>query len=302
MEHDYRRAGNFARGRWAWPLLVALVAVLFTPQSGGAHGVVGNRIFLSPIIGNDAFPDNALNLTARGSNYQFTLVPELEKQLSDNSSLLLTGSWTRINQRRAQGASAGDLNLWFRQSVYVSARHELEITLSPLVILPVGARGLPDQGYTHLGGEFLLGKGLGDLPDPAFFAYLRPLALQVEIAYAGRVQGPANSDVFDNLEMEYSLRYLDRFVGRTDLNSVLLDVTPFVQFNYAQSFFTSDLTTKPDFRLTPGLAYQTNFWQVSLAAQIALNRTAQPGDGLAALGLVEIYYDEIFPALGWKPF
>ena len=41
---------------------------------------------------------------------------------------------------------------------------------------------------------------------------LRPLAIQAEVGYAGRIQGPANSDVFANLEVEYSFSYLDRFV------------------------------------------------------------------------------------------
>lgn len=48
-----------------------------------AHGVVGDRTFRSPIVGNDAFPDNALDLTMRRSNYEFSLLPGFEKQLSD---------------------------------------------------------------------------------------------------------------------------------------------------------------------------------------------------------------------------
>jgi hypothetical protein len=76
----------------------------------------------------------------------------------------------------------------------------------------------------------------------------------------------------------------------------------FLQFNYAQSFFTSNLTTKPDFRLTPGLAYQNEYCQVSVGAQVALNHAAANGDRLAGLGLIEVFYDNIFPALGWQPF
>jgi len=65
---------------------------------------------------------------------------------------------------------------------------------------------------------------------------------------------------------------------------------------------TSSLTTKPDFELTLGRAYQNDFCQPSVGAQIALNGAAPSRDRLAALGLVEIFYDEIFPALGWSPF
>jgi hypothetical protein len=36
--------------------------------------------------------------------------------------------------------------------------------------------------------------------------------------------------------------------------------------------------------------------------QVALNGAAQPGDRVAVIGLIEVFYDEIFPALAWKPF
>jgi hypothetical protein len=228
----------------------------------------------------------------------------LEKQLSENSSLLFAGGWAQIypgsGQPNATGAT--DLSIWFRQAVLKSAKHEFQLTVSPLLVVPLGNRRISDQGYTHLGGETLLAKGLGDLPNSAPFKYLRPFALQTEIGYAGRIQGPANSDIFGNFELEYSLRYLDDFVERVDVRRPLIEFVPFVQFNYAQSFLASRLTTKPDFRLTPGLAYQNDYCQVSIGAQVALNGAAASGDRVAVLGLVEIYYDNIFPALGWNPF
>jgi hypothetical protein len=63
-------------------LILALMPILLTPRLASARGIIGNQTFLSPIVGNDAFPDNALTLTGRGSDYEFSLLPELEKQLS----------------------------------------------------------------------------------------------------------------------------------------------------------------------------------------------------------------------------
>ena len=289
-----------------WPsgsCLVALMLVLLIPRIGSAHGIVGDRIVLSPIVGNDAFPDNALTLAARRSNYEFSLLPALEKQLSDNSSLLFVSSWQRITpgagRRRQEGF--GDLSIYYRRAVFISAPHEMEFTLSPFVVLPLGNRRIADQGYTHLGGELLLAKGLGDLPDQPSLKYLRPFALQAELGYAGRIQGPANSDVVGNLELEYSLEYLNRFVERLNLGRPLIQLVPYVQFNYAQSFIASRLTTKPDFRLTPGLAYLGDYCELSIGAQVALNDAAPSGDRVAVIGLVEIFYDNIFPPLGWNP-
>jgi hypothetical protein len=126
--------------------------------------------------------------------------------------------------------------------------------------------------------------------------------VQAEVGYTGRIQGPANSDVFGNLELEYSLKYLDRYVEPLHVGRPLVDLVPCVQLNYAQSFIASRLSTKPDFRLTPGLAYMGHYCELSVGTQIAVNNAAPSDERVAVVGLVEIFYDDIFPALSWKPF
>jgi hypothetical protein len=126
--------------------------------------------------------------------------------------------------------------------------------------------------------------------------------LQAEADYAGRVQGPANSDIVANFEIEYSVAYLDRFVEPVDLKRPWRELVPYVQFSYAQSFIASRLTTSPDFRLTPGFAYLGEYCELSVGAQVALNGASPAGDRVAAIGLVEIFYDDLVPALGWNPF
>ena len=42
--------------------------------------------------------------------------------------------------------------------------------------------------------------------------------------------------------------------------------------------------------------------KLSLGMQIAVNGTAQSQDHVAVADLVEIFYDDIFPAPGWEPF
>ena len=284
-------------------MIFVAMMIPFNPDLAYGHGVVGNRTFLSPIVGNDAFPDNALTLTSRRSDYAFSLLPSLEKQLTDSSSLLLTGGWDKLEPKVGPDISgARDLSVYLRQSAYVSLSHEMEFTISPFVVVPTGDRRIADEGFTHLGGELLVGKGLGDLPDRGALNTLRPLAIQAEAAYAGRVQGPANSDVFANLEVEYSLSYLDHFVEPIGADWPWLDLVPYTEFDYSQSLIASRLTTLPDFRLTPGLAYLGDYCEVSVGAQVALNGAAQPGDRVAVIGLIEVFYDEIFPALAWKPF
>jgi hypothetical protein len=45
-----------------------------------------------------------------------------------------------------------------------------------------------------------------------------------------------------------------------------------------------------------------DYCELSVGTQIALNNAAPNGDRVAVLGLVEIFYDDIFPVLSWKPF
>jgi hypothetical protein len=40
----------------------------------------------------------------------------------------------------------------------------------------------------------------------------------------------------------------------------------------------------------------------SVDAQVSLNRLARPGHGVATIGLIEVFYEEIFAALVSKSF
>jgi hypothetical protein len=93
---------------------------------------------------------------------------------------------------------------------------------------------------------------------------------------------------------------LDYFVERLNIDHRLVELVPYVQFNYAQSFIASRLTTKPDYRLTPGLAYLGNYCELSVGAQVALNGAANGGDRLAVIGLIEIFCDDLCRVEMWR--
>jgi hypothetical protein len=141
---------SFRRTNWPLASVVTLAVMLVAlrPSVTNAHGIVGNRIFLSPIVGNDAFPDNSFGLGTHRSDYAFSLIPAFEKQLSDDSSFLFVGGWDRVKPGAAQHETAGaaDLSIYFRQGAYKSVAHELELTVSPILVLPIGSRHIADQG------------------------------------------------------------------------------------------------------------------------------------------------------------
>jgi hypothetical protein len=53
---------------------------------------------------------------------------------------------------------------------------------------------------------------------------------------------------------------------------------------------------------TPGLAYLGNYCELSVGAQVSLNGAAPNSDRVAVIGLIESFYDDVFPVLGWNPF
>lgn len=107
---------TFSRTDWPFTSLVIVAATLVALRRSvtNAHGIIGYRTFLSPIVGNDAFPDNALDLTTRRSDYEFSILLALQKQLTDNSSLLVTSSWHRVTPGAGQHDEEGfgDLSLY----------------------------------------------------------------------------------------------------------------------------------------------------------------------------------------------
>ena len=79
----YPMASRFpSRERLLGAVLIALTFILLAPESTSAHGVVGNRIFLSPIVGNDAFPDNAFNSPRAEAIMSFHCYPNWKSSLA----------------------------------------------------------------------------------------------------------------------------------------------------------------------------------------------------------------------------
>jgi hypothetical protein len=59
-------------GHWAGTLIVAIFLPLRATNTF-AHGIVGDRIFLSPIVGNDAFPSGETDLRGSPRDENFPL-------------------------------------------------------------------------------------------------------------------------------------------------------------------------------------------------------------------------------------
>jgi hypothetical protein len=286
-------------------LSLFFLILAFAPISPArAHGIIGSHIFLGPIEGNDANPDEAFALLVRKSGQHFSLGASLEWQLSDDVSVTIADGWARdaTESRRRDGFQSG--TALFKYALVTSTEHEMRISIGPLLVVPSASGSLEHQSHASAGGEILFAKGFCDLPDRDVVRYIRPLAMQGEFGATGRVSGKSDNETLANLEMEYSVLNLENFVQNVGDTSPLVRFVPYLQLNYngAAGSRKLHLARSPDFRLIPGIAWINHYCELSAGVQVALNGTAPGGDRIAFVGAFEIYFDELVPALGWKAF
>ena len=82
----------------------------------------------------------------------------------------------------------------------------------------------------------------------------------------------------------------------------LRELTPHLDFDYAQYLSAHRNSSQPDFELTPAIAWMNDTFELNLGVQVALNRASSGTGAVAFVWLMGVSYDQLFPALGWNPF
>ena len=80
-----------------------------------------------------------------------------------------------------------------------------------------------------------------------------------------RARRPLSAD----LELEYSLDYLDANVAGGSVPYALRDLTPHLDFDYAQYLSAHRNSSQPDFELTPAIAWLNSTFEINLGVQVA---------------------------------
>jgi hypothetical protein len=109
--------------------------------------------------------------------------------------------------------------------------------------------------------------------------------------------GHISDALFADGMVEYSLLYLSNNVHDIGLKPPFRNLFLFTEFNYDQLVAGPSGETFPNL-VTPGIAYVGYRFQVSVGTQLALNNASIPGTHAAVLGLVDIFYDSLFPRWG----
>lgn len=278
-------------------LLSSALSLLFCPLTARAD--LSPRYFVGNFIGNDADPENTFTVSGgvdRAQNFESAY---LEKTISPTSSLSLFGGYQRFEQVGDDQTASGftNLDVAYKQVMLSLPQHEFLCSISPTIELPVGD---PDVAETHPrgGGDVLFQKGLGDLPDS--FRMLQPIGVEGDAGWDSKITGARDDQLSADLELEYSLHYLDERVGSVPV--LLRDLTPHLDFDYAQYLSAHNNSSAPDFELTPAIAWMNDTYEVNLGAQVGVNHASASSGRVAFVWQLTVSYDQLVPALGWTPF
>jgi len=289
---------------------LALILAIAIPTSAFAHGVVGDYVFLEPLIAEDPTPANewdvvqpSWNKTSAGNN--FALGSSLEKVLYLDENYMArvsVGIGTEWHYQWVKNApdqrGFDDLEMFAKWAFYVSAKHEFLLSAAALLEVPTGNPSVEEQSHTSLGPLFLWEKGMGDLPNWTAIKYLRPFGFQGDFSYLPALGGHTSHLMSADQVVEYSLPYLSNSVQDIGLKPPFRNLYVFTEFNYSQIITGPSGQTFPSVVATPGIAYVSYHFELSFGTQLALNRASVPDTHAVVIGLLDIFYDSIFTKAG----
>lgn len=289
-----------------------LIVFAMRASTAYAHGVVGDYIFLEPLITDDATPANEADIVAPTWNRNsggrtFSIGSSIEKLLGTDSENLprfsLGAGSTWISQSPKQGSDVSGfdvLTLFAKYAFLIIPKHEFILSAKAVLELPTGNPDVTSQQHTSLGPELIGAKALGDLPNTMILKWLRPIGFQFDYGYLPALGGHTSHHMFADGMIEYSFPYLSNNVKDIGLKWPLRSMFLYNEFNYDQLVTGPPGQTFPTILVTPGIAYVSYYFELSVGTQFALNQASVSGTHAAILGLLDIFYDSVFPQGNWK--
>ncbi len=258
-------------------------------------------MFVGNFIGNDATVENYLSISGgvdRAQNFESLY---LEKTLSPTSSFSLFVGYQRLEQQGEDASLSGftNLGLGYKHLLLALPANEFLLTINPTLELPVGDSSVSET-HPRAGGDLLFQKGFGDLPDA--LAMLRAAGIEGDAGFESKITGARDDLLNADFELEYSLDYLDANVAPNSVPMFMRNLTPHLDFDYAQYLSVHNNSSAPDFELTPAIAWMNDIFEVNLGVQVALNGASSGTGAVAFVWLLGVSYDQLAPALGRNLF
>jgi hypothetical protein len=294
-------------------LLVSMIQLY--ASTALAHGVVGDYVFLEPLIAEDPTPANELdivepvwNRTSDGTTYSIgsgiEKVLGFDREGQPRFSVGAETSWSYNSAHKGPSANGFDNpEMFVKFAPLIIPEHEFLVSVLVQAEISLGDPRVTDQKHSSLGPTLLWEKGMGDLPNSGFLKYLRPFGFQADFGYLPALGGHTSHLLFGDQVIEYSLPYLSNSVMDIGLKPPLRNLFVFTEINYNQLIAGPPGETFPNIVATPGVAYVGYNFEFSVGTQLALNQAAVSGTHAVMIALLDIFYDSIVPQVGnWRVF
>lgn len=265
-----------------------------------AHGVVGARFFPATLTTDDPFAADELSLpTVSVFRHLEDGAPVTESEYSTEYSKTLWRGFAISFEDAVvhvsapgEGSETGFANLAVTPALEIVRSDEHEFIASASLTWEIGGTGSKRIGAdtrSSFTPALKFGKGFGDLPDAVSF--LRPLAVTGVVGYTI----PGHSDEPHTLEwggaLEYSLAYLQTNVRDVGLGSIVVHMTPVVEF--ALSSPLGRHGGKTTGTVDPGLVWSGQKMQFGVEAVLPVNGAT--GSNVGFIAQLHFYMDDIFP-------
>ncbi len=257
---------------------------------------------MEPLVAINSSPENYVmpfaphwTRTSQGRTLGFGLA--VDKMLSPNSDLEIDSSWEASSPHH--GATETGFGAVDVMSRYLVINHpDLQVAVAPR--LSVSTTSFGDSfGLGEAGMALLFGGRGGALPEAWKLGIFRALEVHSDLGYSRILSHGSGDEIFFDPVVDYSFPYL-RYLTESKVPWPVENLCVFAELNFDAVVSGTD-HAPPTLYTTPGLAYLTETYQVSLGVQLPLNHAGAQNQQLAVLGQIQFNLDDA-PLFGWMPF
>jgi hypothetical protein len=284
-------------------IIVCAVAVsLWQAAPVWAHGFAGQRFFPEPIVMEDPFAADEMNLpsfsyirTKDAKELSFGV--ELQKRITPTVGVSIAGEYAMVNPLDpTEPNHSGYVNPEFalKWTPLIDAPHEAVIGLQVSLGSTLGNHNVSEDEHSTLGTQLSFGKGMGDLPDS--LNWLKPVAIEGAVGLEDPIGAttPEGTVLHTNLVLQYSIIYLQSFIRDVGIPWPLSRLFPQVEFGF-DSLLSGDERGRTTAYAYPGFVWAGRYIEIGLEAQFPLNDYT--GDNVGVVGMLHLFLDDMMPTV-----
>jgi hypothetical protein len=264
--------------------------------------VPDERDLMQTLIAEDATLNNNLTLIEprwerNSQGRTLGLGFSLEKMLSPRLDIQIGGQWNSISPRHGPSVTAfGDIDLALKY-VFLELP-DFQLAVAPQLSFPTQSHIADEPTEVRAGGLLSWGGRVGSKREHGWPRYLSAIEFQGDLGYSHGFAG--RDELFFDPVLDYSMPYLGYSAGVRS-PWPLKNLCLFTELNFDKLIAGRGDESMSLFA-TPGLAYMSDSYQLTVGVQVPLTHAAEQNAQTAVVGAFIIFIDKLNPVFGWMPF